>query len=668
MVQILPPADWKTDAIPVASAAVLMAADIQQPDFAHIPPPSDEVADMFEAAAAAAATPQAATMPPEVASETAASAATPTRAASKYVLWSAVGVAVFVVGGLALVMWPNGDEPIKAPATPVATAAVAAASLSEETLEPSARATDEVIEPTGQPYAVSKPPSDDGESVAPGNKPPVANPPAVEVAHSNESYNETSEPAAPPVGETEVPATSTVAASSEQQVAPVLRFDPLDFDPSQFSLGATASSTSDSPAASVNDEPPDGTESAGALGAADADDSDMLAARPANPSISIRVGPLTEESMRHNVAEQLAFEVDSLEVTDMPLVRFIDTLNDLSGAPITLDPLAFELSGSSPQGAVTISARTLTLEKLLRDALRAHRLEFAERNGHVVVELAGGQRRSAREFDVSDLMPTGAADASGVARLIEVFVSPQSWRPLGTRQDRMPGARNGAGTIEVKGGKLRVEQTKAVHHEMLLFCERLRLARGVSLKSRYPAELLSVDSPYDKLKARLAEKATFTFLPWKRLADVLQHWQYESGVTILADWHHIADVELGPATPVACSAIGRTWVEVLDEILQPLELGWWAADGQTIQITSREALDAIHRVEFYEIPKPIQDQFANGEAMLESVRTELSKEIGDQAAAADQLQMQLDKPSRRLIVRGTPQAHRYLSERLHSAK
>jgi hypothetical protein len=35
--------------------------------------------------------------------------------------------------------------------------------------------------------------------------------------------------------------------------------------------------------------------------------------------------------------------------------------------------------------------------------------------------------------------------------------------------------------------------------------------------------------------------------------------------------------------------------------------------------------------------------------------------------AADQLQMQLDKASRRLIVRGTPQIHRSLSERLRSA-
>jgi hypothetical protein len=258
--------------------------------------------------------------------------------------------------------------------------------------------------------------------------------------------------------------------------------------------------------------------------------------------------------------------------------------------------------------------------------------------------------------DVSDLMGAGAADASTVAQLIQTFVSPQSWA-----------SSESASPIEVKGGKLGIEQSKAVQHEMLLFCERLRLARGLSRKSRYPADLLSIDSPYLKLEPRLTEKSTFTFLPWTRLADVLQHWQAASGITMLADWHRIADVELGPSTPLACSAVDRTWSDVLDETLEPLGLAWWAVDGTTIQITSREALDEIHRVEFYTIPKPMRDQFTSASALLETLRAELGEKVGAPAVAADQLQMQLDKASRRLIVRGTPQIHRSLSERLRSA-
>jgi hypothetical protein len=99
----------------------------------------------------------------------------------------------------------------------------------------------------------------------------------------------------------------------------------------------------------------------------------------------------------------------------------------------------------------------------------------------------------------------------------------------------------------------------------------------------------------------------------------------------------------------------------LDETLVVLGRAWWAVDGTTIQITSREALDEIYRVEFYSIPKPMHEQFTNGSALVEALRAELSEKVGAPAAAADQLQMQVDKPSRRLIVRGTPQTHRYLS-------
>jgi hypothetical protein len=407
----------------------------------------------------------------------------------------------------------------------------------------------------------------------------------------------------------------------------------------------------------VNDEPPGAADSAGGtFDAAQPDKSDVLAAPTVNPSISVRLGPLADGPMRNDVAEQLAFEVDALDVVDMPLVRFIDTLTDLSGAPITLNPVALELSGNSPQGTVSISAKNAALGELLQDALRKSRLTFVENNGHVILALPDAERRSSREFDFGDLADAGAADAAGVAKLIQTFVSPQSWDADG-----------GGGSIEALGYKLRIEQRKAAHHEMLLFCERLRLARGLARKSKYPAELLSIDSPYAKINARLSQETTFTFLPWTRLAEVFRHWQESSGITILVDWHRMADLELGPSTPLACSAIDRTWEEVLDESLEPLGLAWWAVDGATIQITSREALDEIHRIEFYQIPKPVRDQFSSGDALLETLQGELREEVGAEVTTSEQLHMQLDKPSRRLIVRGTPAVHRYLAKRIGSA-
>jgi hypothetical protein len=665
MVQIVPPKGWTGETVMVASAAVMAVADTPEPSFTHVVPPSDAVADMFEAAAAVARTPQVVDEPTPVTTELAPLTPAPTPAGSPLVLWSVVASAVILVGGLAIAVWPeretsNTSEPI----APVAAAAVAALpqnTVSDESAPPS---TEPVAAPASEPHTAAKPISDESNTdtdVAADisdDQPGLPVAPAEEAAASTVigDVSGTTSPEATAEVENKSPAPSTVAASSDQQRTPVLKFDPLDFDPSQFSIGTTSSTTP--PASSSTDDPPG--EAASAAGTPtesfELEENGILPPPPANRTITVRLGPVVNDAATVDVATLLEFEVDSLEVADVPLNRFIQMLSNISGVPVTLDPLAFELAGSSPRDKVTVAARDSTLDELLQGRLRAARLNSVERNGHVIISLADGDRRSPREFDVSDLMDAGAADASAVATLIKSFVSPPSWT-----------SSNVPATIEVKGGKLRVEQSKAIQHEMLLFCERLRMARGLPRKSRYPSELISIDSPYTKLESRLAEKTTFTFLPWTPLTDVLQHWEKSSGITVLADWHRIADVDLGPSTPLSCSAVDRTWSEVLDETLEPLGLTWWTVDGTTVQITSSEALDEIHRIEFYSIPKTVRDQFTSGSVLLETLRAELSEKIGAPAVAAEQLQMQLDKPSRRLIVRGTPQIHRYLSERLRKA-
>jgi hypothetical protein len=347
--------------------------------------------------------------------------------------------------------------------------------------------------------------------------------------------------------------------------------------------------------------------------------------------------------------------VESLAVNGMPLKHFVGTVSEMAGVSITLDPVAMELAGASPLSQVSVQANGVTLEKLLRDTLAKQRLELVERDGQSRIELADHRARSTKKYEVADLLEPGAADASGIARLVEEFVSPQTWQKAG-----------GEGTIESDGTSIRVDQAKSVHHELLIFCERLRLARGLSQRTKYPADRLPIDSPYGAIATKLGQHTTFTFLPWTRLSDVFRHWEQSSGLTILVDWTRLAEMELSPSTPAACSAIDRTWNEALSEILSQLGLAWWAADRQSIQITTREAIDNIQRVEFHSVPRQLRDQFASDDALLESLEDEVRNNIGA-ANFQDSLRMKLDSPSRRLIVRGTPDVHRYLSERFGSA-
>lgn len=509
---------------------------------------------------------------------------------SSILVWSIAGasLALVLITGLVVAMWPHNESPptvaASAPSEPGAASEPAAVEAQAETPQAETVVRDEGDALEADPVeAVSKDPA-----------PPEL--PEDEVAVVAPAATEPSEPPA-----------ATPPAADASNKKPVLKFDPLDFDPAQLSLGGapapqpaeTSGSVADANAAPVVVVPQDELRA------------DANPAEPAvgDASVTVRVGPGATDVLRpRNVAEQLGLKVESLEVADMPLARFADVVAEIGNVPVTIDPNALAMAGISPRTNVAVQARGTTLDTMLRDVLVKQRLDYQEHDGQVVVVHPNRDARRGVDYEVKDLLAPGAKDATEFSQQIVRFVAPESWHD---------GA--GAGAIRVDGTKLHVDQTSQVQIQILLFCERLRLARGLSLKSKYPAERLSIESPYVGLRDKLGNPSTFTFLPWTRLADVVRRWQESSGVTILVDWEALAKEELAPATPIACSAVNRPWDAALDAVLEPLGLAWWAVDGETIQITSAAKLGALEQIEFYKPPRDrlVVDQVAKGAKHVE---------------------------------------------------
>jgi hypothetical protein len=361
-----------------------------------------------------------------------------------------------------------------------------------------------------------------------------------------------------------------------------------------------------------------------------------------------------DESRPLDTAQHLAAQLKTFQVTEMPLARFVETLSDLAGVPITLDPVTLELNGLSPRTPISIDAKDTTLETILRDSFTKQRLELVEEDGRVGVALSNADEQRGVDFEVKDLV--SGTDAAPIGKLVEQLVAPQTWKSHG-----------GNGTIEVQGTNLHIDQSLTVRREALIFCERLRLARGLPLRSKYPPALLTTESPYQKAAAKLGQPTTFTFLAWTRLGDVVRQWQDMSGLVILVDWRALREVEFGPTSPLACSTVNRPWTETLDGVLNPLGLGWWATDAQTIQITSLDALSRIERVEFYAVPKVLRDRSASDQVLIESIQKDIEGRPVKIGGAGD-VRIELDKPSGRLIVRATPDVQHFLSARLSAAK
>jgi hypothetical protein len=99
-------------------------------------------------------------------------------------------------------------------------------------------------------------------------------------------------------------------------------------------------------------------------------------------------------------------------------------------------------------------------------------------------------------------------------------------------------------------------------------------------------------------------------------------------------------------------------------VLEPLGLAWWAIDSETIQITSREKLAGMSRLEFHAVPKAFCDQFASPSAMVESLRGELSKSTQGEGSSTPQAELAVDPVSGRLIVLANAGGQRFLTQRL----
>jgi hypothetical protein len=689
MVQIIPPAGWNLgDASPaVVDPVAVNESAVSLSTTGSMFIPANALEEMA-AVAAALETPAAQPLPEVIP----VSEPMPVAAKSPVMWWSIGGAAsVLVLGGLTWALWPSGSKPAAPSPAVVAKNETRTTPAPSDESKPTAPKVGPTIEQ--QPKVVNAQPGDaktneaavaaDVKEAKPeAARPETGKPAGVEpgtgavkpsepvppvAAPSKEKPKDAVASAAKPAATEPAPKNAPPAASPKvadlaaaPDHSPVLKFDPLDFDPDRLGTSSKSPGESNTLTSSVPDKLP-AEAAAGNAGAGDA----AAAAEPppgvsvaqdkgapprlANSSITVRRGP-PGDSPAKTAPQLLASRVRAFQVVDMPLVRFVETLSGVAGTGVTLDPIALEQVGISPQATVSVNAQDAPLTDVLHDALSQRRLDVAEQGGQLRVVLPKAGDTHAFDYDVADL--AGAGDGAAVGRLIEQFVQPGSWKPAG-----------GKGTLEAKDNTLHIEQSDAVRRETMIFCERLRIARSLAVKSKYPAAMLSIESPFHQLSTKLDEHATFTFLPWTRLADVARGWQEMMGLLVLVDWGALSEADFGPASPVACSALDRPWQESLDAVLEPLGLGWWAVNGDTIQITSLAALDKIQRIEFYTVPPKLRSSSASTHALIGLLTKELVEAGGKHGKPAPS-HIEFDEPSGRLIVLATPAAHRHLSQRL----
>jgi hypothetical protein len=309
----------------------------------------------------------------------------------------------------------------------------------------------------------------------------------------------------------------------------------------------------------------------------------------AEPPAKPEPEPPAEAETDAEVESHLAAEIPAIELPDLPLLSFVRFASQLSGLPITIDVDALARLGVKLQDPVSAKLSQTTLRDLLEAALGPRKLAVAVVNNRVLITSPPAERELLRRlsYDVSDLAPAGGP-RTALLQQIEELVVPAAWKNAG-----------GTGDAALLGETLSINQTDAVHAEVVRFLERLRKARRLPSKSRAMGERFSLATALDRAQAALARPVTFNFRPPRPLDRILPRLEEACQVSLVVDFAALAAASV-PAQVKGFVVVDKQPLAVtLEQLLTPLGLGYRAVDADVIQITTRKALAAQLELEFY---------------------------------------------------------------------
>ncbi len=363
------------------------------------------------------------------------------------------------------------------------------------------------------------------------------------------------------------------------------------------------------------------------------------------PPMEIKKAPPTPV----DVAARLNDPIARLETADMPLVQAVDLLASIGALPITIDADAVRLLGRSLRTPITLQLGPTTVGEALQAVVVPQGLAVAVENSQVLVTAPADYRDALRtiRYTVTDLTGNDPAAAAELAAMVRTFVSPDSWH-----------GNSGRGTIDAKPDALVVTQTGDVHRQVLVFCEKLRNARGKPLRSRNdPAEFTLATRTAQAYKM-LEQPVTANFHRPTPLVDVLAFLARAAHGDILIDRAALADAETSDRVEATLAANGTALADALRELLHPLGLSYRIIGPNVLQVTTNEAAEERLDVEFYPVglnlkrisadPQANKGADAKVATLIESLKTRVSPSTWAEAGGSGEIGF--DPPSQCLIV------------------
>jgi hypothetical protein len=339
-----------------------------------------------------------------------------------------------------------------------------------------------------------------------------------------------------------------------------------------------------------------------------------------------------------DVAARLQDQLQAAHFSQVPLVDFLRGAAQLSTIPISVDPEGLAYANVTAETPVSIEAGGVCVADLLRDALAPLRLTCQRRDLGLVVTSAALTQDEMRAvtFPVADLCQPDRGEAERLGRWVRQLLEPSSWEGQG-----------GSGQLRVRAGEgLQVYHRRSTHYRILVFLERLRLARGLELQSRLGPDRVPRQPRWVAVAPRLQRPVTTHLWHPEPLGSILAELERAGGVRFLVDWVALAGAGVTTETPATLAVRGEPLQDALESVLQPWGLTFYPQDGRNLRVTTAEQARQSPYVELY-----------SRDALHPPAVARL-QEMTQAAGAAAPIQ---DAVSQTILVSLPPHLHRQLS-------
>jgi hypothetical protein len=293
-----------------------------------------------------------------------------------------------------------------------------------------------------------------------------------------------------------------------------------------------------------------------------------------------------------DVQARLAMPIPKIELPEMPLADAVALLAGMANVPVGFDPDAMQERGATLRDRVGLSLTGTTVGQALEAIASSRKLACVVQGGRVLVTSPADHREALRvvRYTVDDLTGKDVRATTELAGMVQKLVAPDAWQASGA-----------SGTIAAEEGALLVNQTGSVHFQVLVFCEKLRTARGKPVRSRLSPGLFTLATRADRAGAMLGHLVTVNFRQPTPLAEILVHLRQSSGAEILVDGPALAAAGTSASAKTTLAAERQPLAAALGQALGPLGLGWRVVGPETIQVTTRQAVAARLELEFYPV-------------------------------------------------------------------